>query len=106
MGHLKSERREMQIFALQHIAAMTDSKKSSQETASFACRYILNSQEIGNILHDLHDARISNTSETSNDKSERYYDKDVEEEMMNLILTIWDNIMTATSKDKTLSDFM
>lgn len=101
--HLLSDRSEMQMFALQHIAAITDPKKASEHTVALVSKMIMmNSEGIRKSLAKL----LVNRSLMEHDEkeaSERYDDKEMEEEIRNLGLTILANMMASTSNDGTLN---
>lgn len=101
--HLQSERSEMQMFALQHIAAITDPKKAAEHTVTEISKMIMmNSDGIRKSLAKL----LVNGSLMEHNKketSERYEDdKEMEEKIRNIGLTILANMMTSTSKSGTL----
>jgi len=101
--HLKSDRSEMQMFALKHIAAITDPKKASEHTVTEISKMIMmNSDGIRKSLAKL----LVNGSLMEHDEKEtserNEYDKEMEEEIRNIGLTILGNMMTSTSNNGTL----
>jgi len=96
--HLESEKREMQVFALQHIAGMTDPKTSSETTASEVSKIIMKNPE--GVRKSL--AILLINGSLNDQTSERYSDKQSTQEMRNLGLTILSNIMMAISRDGVL----
>lgn len=96
--HLQSGNRELQVFALQHIAAMTDPTKSSETTSLEVSKIIMKNPE--GVRRSL--AILLINGSLNEKTSERYSDKENTQLMKNIGLTILANIMTAISKDGTL----
>jgi len=97
-AHLQSNLRELQVFALEHIAAMTDPTKSSESTSTQASQIIMMNPE--GVRKSL--AIILITGSLNDEASERYNDTENAQEMKSLGLVILSNIMMALSKDGTL----
>lgn len=99
-------KRELQVFALEHIAAMTDPTKSSQSTSKAVSQIIMMNPE--GVRKSLAILLITGslTDETSEKTSERYNDTAHAQEMKSLGLAILSNIMMALSKDGTLDHVM
>jgi len=96
--HLQSNKRELQVFALEHIAAMTDATKSSQSTSKTVSQIIMMNPE--GVRKSL--AILLITGSLTDETSERYNDTAHAQEMKSLGLAILSNIMMALSKDGTL----
>jgi len=96
--HLQSNKQELQVFALEHIAAMTDPIKSSQSTSTTVSQIIMMNPE--GVRKSL--AILLITGSLTDETSERYNDTAHAQEMKSLGLAILSNIMMALSKDGTL----
>lgn len=96
--HLQSDKRELQVFALQHILAMTDPIKSSESTSTQVSQIIMMNPE--GVRKSL--AILLITGSLNEETSERYNDSESAQEMKSLGLGILSNIMMALSKDRTL----
>lgn len=101
--HLQSNHREMQMFALQHLSAITDPKNASEYTATEVSKMIMRKSE--GVRESLASLLVNGSLMVDYDEketSERYHETGMEEEIKNLGLKILANMMTSTSNDGTL----